>query len=374
MNRKANLVFCAVFMAALAGCGVNNSNTAALVNGAKIEKKTYEATLENLVARQKQMNTNFVDNEQNRLVLGRMALEQLITNEVLAQEAAKANINADEKTIDANIQNLKQRFAFGQDGQRITDEAQIDKNFHEKLKKDGISLQQLKNNIHKELNAQLFLNDLSSKQKVELKEDTLQQFYKGTMALVANDQKALQSFSKDDVALMTPFAVEVQKNTAARATVSAIFLATPKSLAKEKVQEKQKSAQKIAQELKDKKITFVDAIQKYSDDKAALRTNGEQTVLKGTLPAGLDKKIFEAQLNKVLDPITEQDGIYVLRVNQRQAKKVLSYEQLRNDIIKYLAAFQIKYKVQQQVKDLVLKANVKVLLPQYQVNKPEKAK
>lgn len=374
MKIKKNLVFCVCVATLLAACTAGNDQVAAVVNGTKIAKKTYEATLDNLVTQQKQININFTDNEQTRLILGRVALEQLITKEVLAQQAAKANIHTDDKTVDANIQKIKQLFAVGQDGQRITDAAQIEKNFQEKLKKDGVTLQELKNNIRKELNAQLFLQDLSSKQKAELSEEVLQQFYKGTMAMVANDKKAMQSFTKEDLALIAPFAVEVKKATAARASVSAIFLATPKNMTKEDIQKKQKEAQKITQELRNKKITFMDAIQKYSDDKNALRTNGEQIVLRGTLPAGLDKKVFESPLGKVLDPVTEQDGIYILRVNEKRAENTLAYMQLRNDIINYLAAEQIKLKVQQQTKDLVLKADVKILLPQYQVNKQEKAK
>ncbi len=131
-------------------------------------------------------------------------------------------------------------------------------------------------------------------------------------------------------------------------------------------------AGKIVQELKDKKISFIQAIQKYSDDKTALRTNGEQPVIRGTLPKDLDKKIFEASLGKVIGPITEQEGIYILRVNEKRAANTLTYEQLRNDIINYLAPIQLNQKVQQQVKDLVQKSKVEILLPEYKMNNTQK--
>lgn len=368
MKINKSIIFCASLAILTAACGISRDNTAAIVNGTKIAKKTYQGTLDNLVLQQKRINPNFVDNEQTRLVLGKTALENLITNEVLAQEAAKAHITVDEKEVEQSIQNLKKLVAVDENGQPITKAREINKKFNKKLKEDGVTLKQLKNNIRKELLAKRFLNDLSSKQKIELSEDLLKRFYNETNIVLSNDKKKIQTLTRGDLALVVPFATEVGKATAQRASVSSVFLATPASMPKEEVAKKKALANKIAQELKDKKITFVQAIQQYSDDKNALRTNGEQTVLYGSLPASLDKKIFEASLGKVIGPLTETDGIYILRVNQKRAENTLTYAQLRNDIARYLGSWQLNQNLQQQVKGLVEKAKVEILLPQYQLN------
>lgn len=360
-----NAVLCVCLAALTTACGADKKNIAATVNGTPIAKATFEGTVTNLIAQQ-QANANFADNEQTRLLLGRIALEQLIANEVLAQAAQKAHISATKEQVTQNVQALKQIFATDAQGKPLTD-SQTNKKFQEKLKADGITLKQLKNNIKKELDAKLFVNDLSSKQKVELNEELLHKFYDGTMAVVSNNQTQLKALSKEDLALIVPFAAEVKKATVQRASVSAVFLATPKNITPEELAKKKELAKKIAQELRSKKITFVEAIQQYSDDKNALRTNGEQVVLAGVLPANLDKKVFESPLGQVEGPLTEKDGLYILRVNQKRAETTLSYDQLRNEMIKYLGALQIKQKVQQQVKDLVAKAKVEILLPQYKM-------
>lgn len=368
MKLNKAIVLCAGLAVLAAACGTSRDNVAAIVNGTKITKKTYEGTLDNLILQQKRANPNFADNEQTRLILGKAALESLITNEVLAQEAAKAHITADEKDVETTVQNLKKLVAVDANGKPLTKTAEIDKKFKEKLKTDGVTLNQLKNNIRKELAAKRFLNDLNAKQKIELSEDVLRKFYNETAIVLSNDKNKIQKLTQADLALVAPFAAEVRKATAQRATVSALFLATPNSMPKEEVAKKKELAKKITQELKDKKITFVQAIQKYSDDKNALRTNGEQTVLYGSLPTNLNKKVFEAPLGKVEGPITEPDGIYILRVNQKRAETLLSYEQLRNDIVRYLASWQIKQNLEAQVRNLVGKAKVQILLPQYQLN------
>lgn len=368
MKTNKNIFLLFTFMSLLAVACSNNANIAAIVNGEKITKKTYEGTLDNLILQQKRNNSNFVDNEQNRLLLGKVALDQVITNEVLSQEAKKAKITVKDEVVDQNVNNLKKLIAVDQNGKAITDKKQMDKKFDEKLKTDGITLKQLRENIRKELSAKLFLKDLSDKQKIELTEDVLKRVYDATMAVVNNNQSKIKAFSKEDLALINPFAMQVKRSTSERAAVSTVFLATPKTMSNTEIANKKELAGKIVQELKDNKIAFIQAIQKYSDDKTALKTNGEQLVIRGTLPSNLDKKIFEAPLGKVTGPVVEQEGIYILRVNEKRAANTLTYEQLRNDIINYLAPIQLKQKVQQQVKDLVQKSKVEILLPEHKVN------
>ena len=346
----------------------NNTNVVAIVNRAPITQKTYEGTLDNLILQQKKNNPNFVDNKQTRLLLGKIALEQMITNEVLFQEAQKMHITVKNEAIEQSINNLKQILAIDENGQIITDKKQIDDKFNQKLKTDGVTLKQLKENIRKELSVKLFLKDLSDKQKIEISEDVLKKFYDGTMAVTHKDQSKIQSLSKEDLALITPFAAETEKVTAERVTISPIFLATPETMDNTEATHKKDLADKIAQELRDNKIAFIQAIQMYSDDKSTLRTNGEQIIIRGTLPHDLDEKIFEARLGEVIGPIMQQEGIYILRVNEKRAANTLTYEQLRRDIINYLISVALQQKIQQQVKDLVQQAKIQILVPEYKVN------
>ena len=223
----------------------------------------------------------------------------------------------------------------------------------------------MEKNIRRELLSKTLLNDMAAKQKIELQEETLQKFYNGVVAALNNDKTAWAAFPKEDQALILPFAAQTQKVSEERAKVSAIFLATPKGTAEKDVTAKKNKAKDIVKELKAKKITFVDAIQKYSDDKAALQTGGEQLVLKGTLPEKLDKQVFSATLGEVKDPIVQDDGIYIIRVNEKRAKTIPAYAQLKNDIVKYLAAIKSKAQLQQSVQNLVAQAKVEILLPEF---------
>ena len=346
----------------------DSTNVVATVNGTKITRKTYESTLDNLILQQTQNNPAFVDNEQARLLLGKIALDQIITNEVLAQEARKANITVKNEAVNQSINNLKQLLAVDENGKAITDKRQIENKFNKKLKADGVTLQQLKANIRKELSVQLFLKDLSNKQKIELSEETLKKFYDDTMAVVSKNQHKITSLSKEDLALITPFAAGVEKASAERVAASIVFLAISDDMDEKMIANKKDLANKIARELKDNKIAFTQAIQAYSDDKSALQTNGEKILIRGTLPKDIDKKIFEARLGEVFGPITDQAGIYILRVNEKRAAHTLTYGQLRQDIINYLISVALQQKIQQQVKDLVQKSKVEIFLPQYKVN------
>ena len=358
----------ALFLAAavFSACAEKQEDAAAIVNGTKITQSVYEGTLQNLAAPyQQQGNANVLDNPQNRQLLGRLALQELITNEVLAQEAQKQQIKIDETLVKQNVENLKKIFAVDENGQPISDKKKMEKAFEARLKKDGTTLPKLEENIRKGLQAKALLNAFSAQQKVELQEQTVHDFYDNVMVLLGNDQKKKEALPKGELPLLVPFAGEVKKLTAERASVSAVFLATPKDISKKDLSAKQQQAKDIVKEIKDNKISFTQAIAQYSDDKNALKTNGEQLVLRGALPAELDKKVFESQLGTVVGPITQPEGIYILRVNEKRAETKPVYTQLRESIIKNLAGAMMKQNLQQYVKGLVANAKVEILVPEF---------
>lgn len=344
----------------------HQEDTAVIINGTKITKASYEGTLQNVAAPYQQSGQpNVLDNPQNRQVLGNLALQKIITNEVLAQEAQKQKIKIDEELVKQNVEQLKQLVAGSENGQPVSDKKIIEKKFQEKLKQDGISLTELENNIRKELQTKALLDTVSNQQKIELQEKTVHYFYDQVMTLLGNDQKKKDALPQNELPLLIPFAQEVKKETAERALVSAVFLATPKDISKQDLAAKQQLARDIIKELKGNQLSFFEAIAKYSDDKNALNTNGEQLVLRGALPETMDKNIFDAKLGAIVGPITQPEGVYILRVNQKRAETVPTYSQLRESIIKHLASIQIKQNVQQYVQNLVNNAKVEILLPEF---------
>ena len=357
MKIKNFLPVCAAIIL-MAACA-SKQDTLFSVNGTKISKAAYQGTVDNLAAQYVRVNPKFLEDQQNQQVIKKLALEQLITNEVLYQEAAKQNIKADEKIVKQNVDRIKNMFAFDKDGKPTQDKVIIEKNFQDKLQKDGITYKEFENNIRKELMAKALLEKITAEQKAELQEADLQKFYDDVNVVLSGDKTKIAALPQESLVFILPFAQEVKKATAERAQVSAIFLATPANMSKQDVEKKQALAKTVVKELKDNKIGIVQAIAKYSDDKNALNSNGEQLVVRGVLPADLDKKIFSAKLGEIIGPVTEKDGIYILRVNEKRAEVKPAYSELRTDIAKYLAGLQIKQKTTNYVRNLVNKAEIK---------------
>ena len=90
-------------------------------------------------------------------------------------------------------------------------------------------------------------------------------------------------------------------------------------------------------------------------------------VIRGTLPEDLDKSVFTSPLGTVVGPITQPEGIYIIRVNEKRAETKPVYTQLRESIINNLAGIQIKQNVQNYVQGLVDKAKVEILVPELTV-------
>lgn len=363
MNKQAILTLC-LAVGVLAACA-DKKDAAALVNGEKISQAAYEGTLQNLaIPYQTQGSANVLEDPQNRIALGQLALKKLVANEVLAQEAEKQKIKIDEKQIQQNIENLKKLVARQEGGQPITDKNEINKKFKKKLKKDGITLNILKNNIRTELLANALLKNMADEQKIELQEQDIRAFYDNVMILLGDNQKKKETLPKEDLQALIPFAAEVKRLTAERAYVSAVFLATPKDMPVKEIEDKWSLAKDITKKLKNNEISFSQAIAQYSDDKNALKTEGEQLVIQSTLPEELDKSVFTSPLGEVIGPISQPEGIYIIRVNEKRAETKPVYTQLRESIANNLASIQIKQNIQNYVQGLVDKAQVEVLVPE----------
>lgn len=373
MNKQAILTLC-LAVGVLAACA-DKKDAAAIVNGEKISQAAYEGTLQNLaIPYQTQGSANVLEDPQNRIALGQLALKKLVANEVLAQEAEKQKIKIDEKQIQQNIENLKKLVARQKGGQPITDKNEINKNFKEKLKKDGITLNMLENNIRTELLANALLKNMADEQKIELQEQDIRAFYDNVMILLGDNQKKKEALPKEDLQALIPFAAEVKRLTAERAYVSAVFLATPKDMPVKEIEDKWSLAKDITKKLKNNEISFSQAIAQYSDDKNALKTEGEQLVIQSTLPEELDKSVFTSPLGEVIGPISQPEGIYIIRVNEKRAETKPVYTQLRESIANNLASIQIKQNIQNYVQGLVDKAEVVVLVPELAAPAPEQTK
>ena len=361
------LCLTAVFFAACA----NKEDIAVIVNDTPITTAFYKGTLQNLASSYQQVGQpNVLDNPQNRQLLQHLALQQLITNEVLAQEAQKQNIKIDEALVKQNVDQLKQLIAGTENGKPVSDKKIINQKFQAKLKQDGTTLAKLENNIRKELQRKSLLTTFSNQQKIELQEQDIRRFYDNVMILLGNNQQKKDALPKDELPLLLAFAKEVKRQTAERVMVASVFLATPNDISESDLDAKQQQAGVIVKELKENQISFTDAIIKYSDDKNALKTNGEQLVLRGTLPAALDKSIFNAELGTIVGPITQPEGIYIIRVNEKRAATKPTYTQLRGSIARNLAEIQIKQNIQQYVQDLINKAKVEIVLPELKEQTP----
>lgn len=367
-----NLILSSLVLSMFIACAPKE-DTAIIVNGSKIAKATFDGTIQNLANQYVKLDPKFLDNPENKKMIESAAMQELISSEVLAQEAIKQNIQLEGNIVQETIDSIKKLFAFDEKGQPTEDKNIIEKNFKAKLKTDGITYEDFENNIRKELKAKTLLQKLASEQKVELTEQGIQAVYDDVKTLLQADKNKVQNIAQENLQVALPFAIQIKQLTAERAQVSTIFLSTPKGTDDKTLKEKQNLAQKLYKDLSAGTIGFADAINKYSDDKNALKTNGEQLVIKGLLPEQLDTKIFTAPLGTILTPLTMPDGIYILRVNEKRAEVIPTYDELKPELTKYLAGLQIEANLKKYIDDLVSKAEVKVLVPELQ-DKPTETK
>lgn len=97
----------------------------------------------------------------------------------------------------------------------------------------------------------------------------------------------------------------------------------------------EKKAKEIVKEIKDKKISFVDAAKKYSEDTSTKDKGGELGyVASGELPEEVEKATFTLPLNQVSNPIKTDKGYYITTVSEIKEAYTLPYIQVKPEIEK----------------------------------------
>ncbi|WLR54686.1 SurA N-terminal domain-containing protein [Mesobacillus subterraneus] len=141
----------------------NKEDLVATVDGEGISKQQYERELEGMKATYEQqgMPEDQMDSKMKK-ELEKSVLDQMINAELLLQIAEKDGISIEEKEIDAELEKIKTNF-------------KDEKQFEEALKKNEITVKELKSQLKKQLTVNKYLD--SKIGKVEVTDEEIQASY-----------------------------------------------------------------------------------------------------------------------------------------------------------------------------------------------------
>ena len=362
--KKTNSILAALLLAA---CCVSAQakvmeSSVATVNGKPILASEYDSYLQSVVEQYEATAPQVLERPYAKDILGKRILQDLIFEELLYQAAIKAGIKVTDSELEQALAEAK--IPFGIDEKTGKEDPKgTEKRFAEALKKEGMSLKMFKTKLSRGIAIRKFLQQELPKRITPAQEADAKALYDDVQAVMKNNTKKIKEMEKADpqhLQEVQAIAARLKQLSAEKVLVEEIYLATTKDMSAADVAKKAELAKKIKKEI-DAGMDFSTAVKNYTEDKQALVTTGGQAILiKGMALKEIDAKAFSLAVGKVSDPIKTEVGYHIIKVNEKQAARTISYDQIKDELGQYITQTRAMEAQIKLLSELTEQADIKV--------------
>lgn len=365
-----------LFFALLMGCCALNASakvmesSVATVNGKPVLASEYDAYLDSVVEQYKMAQPQALERPYATDILGKQVLAELISKELLTQEATEPKIIVKDSEIDQAINEVKIRFAVDdKTGQPILDPATkqpdmkaAEKKMNEALKKQGLTLKAYREKLSKEVAVRKLMDQKLREKVTPPQESDARELFAQVQAVLKNDTKKLEALAKEPEKLQQAQAIaaKLQQLTAERVKIGIISLMLTDDMTEAQIKEKEKLAKKIKKQIDGGK-NFTEAVREYTENKQLLAaTGGDMVLIKGIAPKEIEEKAFTLSVGKVSEPIKTDVGYHIIKIKEKSAEQTVEFEDIANDLMQFLQQQRIQTAMADYVDELYNKADIKV--------------
>ena len=233
----------------------------------------------------------------------REIMDRLVTNLLIKEEAEKRGIVVTDNEINEIIDKLKKENNLS------------DKAFREELKREGMTLDELKENYRIGILKERLINQMISDKGYDVSEDEIEKFYR--------DPRNRKLFVLPEIVKL-----------------SEIFISVPADLDFKGQIELKEKVNRIYEEAKDGE-DFQTLIEKYSEDPRKGENRGHiGSFNKRQLSMWLSPEdvelIFSYNRGDIVPPIRTREGYYIFRIDDKKENRILSLKEAHDQIKSYL--------------------------------------
>lgn len=355
-----NSLFALVLLAAAPAEAAVMDEVAVKVNNESIMRSEFERTKEMLTEQYRAAMPDFFKAKDAAAQLEKAAMDKLVDEALLRQKAETMKIKVYARELDNGVAEIKKRFSRGPGGAPLS-EQEADKAFRDELKKEGVTQEQFRARIEKQLMVRKLVEDTIKARSAAPKEAELKAYFDKITAAVKGDT-ATAAAGMDEEAAQDLLAVSMRfkELISERVRVRHILFKfeenaplTDKSLALKKAGDAKKEL--------DGGADFEDLAAKYSDDKESAAKGGDLGyIVKGMLPKELEDPAFSLALGQPSGPVLTQFGYHLIRVDEKRIAQKLRFEQVRDDLEQLLAQSNFAKELSDYLKSLRKEAKIQV--------------
>lgn len=371
MKINKTILLSALTIIALSANAKVIDSSVAMVNNKPILSSQYDKMTKEMLALYEQRAPQLMQDPNSVNAIKEEVLNQMISEELMLQAAQKEGIKVKESELAEAINVIKQRFTIDQTGkQRSAKEAEDA--FNNALKNEGMTYKQFEAKTKDQIAVRKLADSVVKANAKMPTENDVKQLFDDIQIIMKGNKEEAEKLGKERVSLALPLAAKLNQLTAEQIKISPVFIKADKTLSKTALKDKENEAKKIRKDIKNKKITMLDAIKLYSDDKSPLATGGEVILIRGIMPKDFDEKIFNVAVGEISEPLQTDGGFYIIRVNEKKAQQDVTLDQIKNELGQYIYAANMQKAMEDYLISLKDKADVKVMIKfDYQQPQPE---
>jgi parvulin-like peptidyl-prolyl isomerase len=318
--------------------------TLAVVNGEPVFASEFNSFFAPLFEQYKRSVPPSSQTPQKENELKDAILNRMIEDVLLKQEVKKQKIKVTKKELEDGIKEIKKIF---------TNEAE----FAAELKKENITVAE----FEKKLEEQIAVINLI-KQSVEFKikmptEIETRAFYN---KIVTKMKGGKTNLSHEDDLLVENLAAAIKRMSSEQVRLRQIFINCPKDVADVKLKAVQAKITAIKKELQ--RQTFANVAAQHSEDSVSRARNGDLGLItKDDIAPSISKIVFSMKVGEYTkEPIRTDTGYHFIKVEEKHAKKDMTFNNIKNDIEEVLYQNNTRQACTEYINNLKAKAGIKI--------------
>ncbi len=350
-------------------------DTVAVVNGTPIMQSEYKKEVETTMEYWAKQEPEALRDPANMRKLHESTLEELINRELLFQEGNKIKIKVRERDIDNGVNEIRERFKHADDGRELT-EAEAEDLFQKQLKGDGLSYQQFRDRLSKQIMARKLIDQEVKSKMTPPDESEVKAYFHKVVTFVSAKSTATASGakeSKDDgsakaaavlkgmadeeVFAFKQIASQIQAMSSERVRVSRILVKISPNASEKEKKRALSAANDIRQRLVDGTSTFAEVARSESEDPESAARGGDiGYVLRGVAPPEFEKVAFNLPVGEISQPLLTEIGYNIIRVQEKRAAEMPDYDRFKEELGKFMMNMRFQKDLESFVKGLKAKA------------------
>ncbi len=339
-------------------------DTVAVVNGQPILLSEFQKEAATSIDYWSKTNPAALADPANVRKIRESTLEELITRELLVQQAQRDKMKVREREIDNAVEEIRARFKKDEATGRALDDAEAEKAFNDQLKNEGIDYAQFRERLTRQIMARKVIDEnVKAKLTPPTEAETRAYFDKIKAYLATKSTEAPAGMDEDDAQALREAAQQVKALSSERVRVQRILIRLSPGASENERKRALKTTQDIKKRL-DQGEDFAKIAKEESEDPESAARGGDiGYVLHGVASPELDKAAFSMEVGQTSDPILTEVGFNVIRVTEKRAAQAPEFEPFKDDLSNFLGNVALHKKLDAYVKGLRDKAVIERHLP-----------